>query len=151
MTVVKHNILNDIAVIEISNPPVNAISAAVRIELLETVNKLSVEKNIKAIVITAPERLIPGIKANIWNKPINKTDLIFKSVEIFRSILLWSAKKSMSPKNSVVDAITFVFLKRWINSVEYKIYPKNIKGKEPIIIKLNNLLLFLRSNSSFLK
>ena len=48
MTVVKHNILNDIAVIEISNPPVNAISAAVRIELLETVNKLSVEKNIKA-------------------------------------------------------------------------------------------------------
>ena len=56
MTVVKHNILNDIAVIEISNPPVNAISAAVRIELLETVNKLSVEKNIKAIVITAPER-----------------------------------------------------------------------------------------------
>ena len=30
MTVVKHNILNDIAVIEISNPPVNAISAAVR-------------------------------------------------------------------------------------------------------------------------
>ena len=40
MTVVKHNILNDIAVIEISNPPVNAISAAVRIELLETVNKL---------------------------------------------------------------------------------------------------------------
>ena len=56
MTVVKHNILNDIAVIEISNPPVNAISAAVRIGLLKTVNKLSVEKNIKAVVITAPER-----------------------------------------------------------------------------------------------
>ena len=30
-------------------------------------------------------------------------------------------------------------------------YPKIISGIEPIIIKLNNLLLFLRSNSSFLK
>ena len=32
----------------------------------------------------------------------------------------------------------------------YKIYPNINKGKEPIIIKLNNLLLFLRSNNSFL-
>ena len=46
MTVVKHRIINDIDVIEISNPPVNAISAAVRTELLQTVNKLSTEKNI---------------------------------------------------------------------------------------------------------
>ena len=54
MTVVKHNILDEIAVIEISNPPVNAISAALRIGLLETVNKLSTEEKIKAVVITAP-------------------------------------------------------------------------------------------------
>ena len=81
-------------------------------------------KNLAAVIVI-PALLTPGINANIWNKPINKTDLIFKSVEIFRSIFLWSAKKSMNPKNSVVDAITFVFLKRWINSVEYKMYPKN--------------------------
>ena len=72
MTVVKHNILNDIAVIEISNPPVNAISAAVRIELLETVNKLSVEKNIKAIVITAPERtFLAGADIKEFGKDVN--------------------------------------------------------------------------------
>jgi len=56
MTEVKHKIIDDIALIEISNPPVNAISAAVRIGLLDTINKLSSNNSIKAIVITAPER-----------------------------------------------------------------------------------------------
>ena len=107
-------------------------------------------KNLAAVIVI-PALLTPGINANIWNKPINKTDLIFKSVEIFRSVFLWSTKKSMNAKNNVVDAIIFVFLKRLISSVVYKIYPNIIKGKEPIIIKLNNLLLFLRSNNSFLK
>ena len=56
MTPVKYKILDEIAVIEISNPPVNAISAAVRIGLLETIEELSSNEKIKAIVITAPER-----------------------------------------------------------------------------------------------
>ena len=56
MTVVKHNILDDIAVIEISNPPVNAISGDVRNGLLRTIEELSSEKKVKAIVITAPDR-----------------------------------------------------------------------------------------------
>ncbi len=56
MTVVKHKIIEEIALIEISNPPVNAISAAVRIGLLETIDNLSLNENIRAIVITAPER-----------------------------------------------------------------------------------------------
>ena len=56
MSVVKHKIIEEIALIEISNPPVNAISAAVRIGLLETIENLSLNENIKAIVITAPER-----------------------------------------------------------------------------------------------
>ncbi len=56
MTVVKHSFLEDIAVIEISNPPVNAISGEVRIELLQTVKTLSLEDKVKAIVITAPNR-----------------------------------------------------------------------------------------------
>ena len=43
MTVVKHSISDDIALIEISNPPVNAISAAVRIELLQTIETLALE------------------------------------------------------------------------------------------------------------
>ena len=107
-------------------------------------------KNLAAVIVI-PALLTPGIRANIWNRPIIKIDLKFRSVTIFFSIFLWSAKKSINPKNKVVEAITFVFLKRWINSVEYKIYPNNIRGKEPIIIKLNNLLLFLRSNNSFLK
>ena len=56
MSVVKHKIIEEIALIEISNPPVNAISAAVRIGLLETIENLSLNEKIKAIVITAPER-----------------------------------------------------------------------------------------------
>ena len=56
MTVVKYKILDGIALIEISNPPVNAISGDVRIGLLDTINKLAENDLIKAIVITAPER-----------------------------------------------------------------------------------------------
>ena len=56
MTVVKHSISDDIALIEISNPPVNAISAAVRIELLQVIEILALDNSLKAIVITAPER-----------------------------------------------------------------------------------------------
>ena len=56
MSVVKHKIIEEIALIEISNPPVNAISAAVRIGLLETIENLSLNEKIKAIVIAAPER-----------------------------------------------------------------------------------------------
>ena len=58
MTVVKHSIVDNIALIEISNPPVNAISAAVRIELLQVIEILALDNSLKAIVITAPE--------NIW-------------------------------------------------------------------------------------
>ena len=56
MSVIKHKIIEEIALIEISNPPVNAISGAVRIGLLETIENLSTNEKIKAIVITAPER-----------------------------------------------------------------------------------------------
>ncbi len=56
MSVVKHKIIEEIALIEISNPPVNAISAAVRVGLLKTIENLSLNEKIKAIVITAPER-----------------------------------------------------------------------------------------------
>ena len=56
MSVVEHKIIEEIALIKISNPPVNAISAAVRIGLLETIENLSLNEKIKAIVITAPER-----------------------------------------------------------------------------------------------
>ncbi|MDB9915231.1 3-hydroxyacyl-CoA dehydrogenase NAD-binding domain-containing protein [Alphaproteobacteria bacterium] len=56
MTIVKYKILDEIALIEISNPPVNAISGDVRIGLLDTINKLAENDLIKAIVITAPER-----------------------------------------------------------------------------------------------
>mgnify|MGYP001173444210 FL=1 len=56
MSVVKHKIIEEIGLIEISNPPVNAISAGVRIGLLETIENLSLNEKIKAIVITAPER-----------------------------------------------------------------------------------------------
>ncbi len=56
MSVVKHKIIEEIGLIEISNPPVNAISAGVRIGLLETIENLSLNEKIKAIVLTAPER-----------------------------------------------------------------------------------------------
>ena len=56
MSVVKHKIIDEIGLIEISNPPVNAISAAVRIGILEAIEKLSSNEKVKSIVITAPER-----------------------------------------------------------------------------------------------
>ena len=56
MKVVKHSILDDIAIIEIYNPPVNAISGEVRIGLLQTIETLSIEDKVNAIVITAPNR-----------------------------------------------------------------------------------------------
>ena len=34
-------------------------------------------------VIVMPDLLTPGIKARIWNNPINNIDLIFKFVDIF--------------------------------------------------------------------
>ena len=72
MTVVKHSISDDIALIEISNPPVNAISAAVRIELLQTIETLALEKSIKAIVITAPERtFLAGADIKEFGKDID--------------------------------------------------------------------------------
>ena len=56
MSEVELKIIEEIALIEISNPPVNAISATVRIGLSDTVEKLSSNEKIKAIVIAAPER-----------------------------------------------------------------------------------------------
>ncbi len=56
MSVVELKIMEEIALIEISNPPVNAISAAVRIGLLDAVEELALNEKIKAIVIAAPER-----------------------------------------------------------------------------------------------
>lgn len=56
MSVVELKIIEEIALIEISNPPVNAISAAVRIGLLDAVEELALNEKIKAIVIAAPER-----------------------------------------------------------------------------------------------
>ena len=44
-------------------------------------------KNLAAVIVT-PARLTPGIKARIWNNPINKIDLIFRFEEIFFSIFL---------------------------------------------------------------
>ena len=55
------------------------------------------------------------------------------------------------PKNKVVDAITFIFLRRLISSVVCSIYPKIISGIEPIIIKYKSFWLWRRSNKSFLK
>ena len=72
MTVVKYSISDDIALIEISNPPVNAISAAVRIELLQTIETLALEKSVKAIVITAPERtFLAGADIKEFGKDID--------------------------------------------------------------------------------
>ena len=91
MTVVKHRIINDIAVIEITNPPVNAISAAVRTELLHTVNKLSTEKNIKAIGEVNSDKFgsyTPGTKIKIIDEK-----KVFSSNPDYIFILPWHFKK----------------------------------------------------------
>lgn len=49
--VVTHKIVDGIAVIVINSPPVNALSQAIRAELLETVTKLNGDNAVKAMVI----------------------------------------------------------------------------------------------------
>ena len=77
MTVVKHSISDDIALIEISNPPVNAISAAVRIELLQTIETLALEKTIK----TKEAHYFSRSHQAIWHKGAT-SGYIQKVVEI---------------------------------------------------------------------
>ena len=95
--------------------------------------------NILAAVNVIPALLTPGINASIWNKPMNIIDFTFRFVDIFFSIFCWSEKNRIIPKNNVVNAITLIFLRRWISSVECIIYPKIISGIEPIIISCKSL------------
>ena len=71
MSVIKHKIIEEIALIEIYNPPVNAISAAVRVGLLETIENLSLNEKIRAIVITAPERTFAGADIKEFGKKVD--------------------------------------------------------------------------------
>ena len=57
----------------------------------------------------------------------------------------------MTPNSNVAHAITSIFLRRWINSVECSMYPKTISGIEPIMISLSNFSLCFKLNKSFLK
>ena len=102
MSVVKHRILDEIALIEISNPPVNAISAAVRIGLLETIENLSLNEKIKAIVITAPERTFLAGADNRYRPSRN-------SVEFYPPIRRMSASRisSMSIANGPIPFCHF--------------------------------------------
>ena len=102
-------------------------------------------------VITIPDLLTPGISDNIWNKPISKIDIIFRSLSIFFSTLNLSATHSRIANIKVVHAIISILLKRFINPVIYKIAPKKIVGKEPNIIKYNNFLFLVIFFKSFLK
>ncbi len=56
MSVVSFKNIDDICLIEINNPPVNAISAEVRKGLLKVVIELEKNEKIKAVIICAPNR-----------------------------------------------------------------------------------------------
>ena len=56
MSVVNYKIEDDICLIEVNNPPVNAISVEVRKGLLDAVIDLEQNEEIKAVVICAPNR-----------------------------------------------------------------------------------------------
>ncbi len=56
MSVVNYKIEDEICLIEVNNPPVNAISAEVRKGLLDAVIDLEQNEEIKAVVICAPNR-----------------------------------------------------------------------------------------------
>ena len=93
MSVVKHKIIDEIALIEISNPPVNAISAAVRIGLLETIESLYLDEKIKAIVITAPERtFLAGADIKEFGKKVDAPILgkICNKIESLNKIVVAS-------------------------------------------------------------
>ena len=82
---------------------------------------------------------------------MNSIDFKFKLVDIFWSIFLLSEKNKTKPKNKVVHAIISKFLIRSMISVEYNMYPKIIRGTEPIKIKTKSLWLFFKFNKSLLK
>ena len=56
MDVVNFKIEDEICLIEVNNPPVNAISVEVRKGLLDAVIDLEQNEEIKAVVICAPNR-----------------------------------------------------------------------------------------------
>ena len=56
MNVVNFKIEDEICLIEVNNPPVNAISLEVRKGLLDAVIDLEQNEEIKAVVICAPNR-----------------------------------------------------------------------------------------------
>ena len=56
MSVVNYKIEDEICLIEVNNPPVNAISVEVRKGLLDAVIDLEQNKEIKAVLICAPNR-----------------------------------------------------------------------------------------------
>lgn len=56
MSVVSSEIQNDIAVITLDNPPVNALSHALRKGLSDALNELKADKNVKAVIIICAGR-----------------------------------------------------------------------------------------------
>ena len=120
MTVVKHSILEDIAIIEVSNPPVNAISGEVRVGLLQAIETLSIEDKVKAIVITAPNRtFLAGadikefgknidapILSEICDKIENSDKLVVASLDVKVNTI--AAVLVVEPLDTVLDVMAIV-------------------------------------------
>lgn len=67
---VRYHITDGVAVITIANPPVNALSHAVRSGLASLIERCAVDGNIKAIVIAAEGRTFPaGADISEFGKP----------------------------------------------------------------------------------
>lgn len=81
-TPITHEIRNNIGIIKINNPPVNALSHSVRLGLVDSLQKISDEPNVEAIILIGEGRtFIAGADISEFGKPMNEPDLntvIFK-------------------------------------------------------------------------
>ena len=104
-------------------------------ENLEEINRLY-PRNLPA-VITAPERLTPGITANDRNMPIKKAS--FKFISFF-VLFLKSDKPNKIPNKRVVHPIKIIALPK-SSFIKVMNIPKIMTGIVPININFINIML----------
>ena len=92
---------------------------------------------ILAPVMVIPDLLTPGIKDNIWRKPMNIADLKVKFDSNSFSMENLSLIKRSRPNIKVVQPIVLIFLNWSIKLSFTKIYPTIIIGIDPIMILKN--------------
>lgn len=98
--------------------------------------------SMREAVIVMPERLVPGIRASIWARPMNTASFNVKlsSVRVLSNFL--SAHHRMIPNIKVAHAMTYIVLSQ-SGSRAWRTKPAAMTGIELMIIKVRSLALLV--------